>query len=93
MFLLPVDDTASIAKEPNSELSGTLQEPHIHASQLHFPVQVSSAPGKTNRQSRSDVIGELSLQRQFQGEILLFERALRALERLIFVLFKMSLMI
>lgn len=84
MFLLPVDDTASITKEPNSELSGTLQEPHIHASPLHFPGQASSAPGEThkktetNRQSGSDISGESSFQRQFQGEFLVFEKAMRS---------------
>lgn len=77
VVLLPVDDTASITKEPNSVLSGTLQEPHKHASPLHFPVQASSAPERTNkkmetnRQSGSDVSGEQSPQRQFQGEFLL----------------------
>lgn len=39
-----MDDTASIMKEPNSALSGTLQEPHTHEDPLRCPGQVSSVP-------------------------------------------------
>lgn len=59
LVLLPVDDTASIMKEPNSGLSGTLQEPRIHASPLHCPVRASSVPGGKNKNIRGATISQL----------------------------------
>lgn len=43
-FFLPGDDTASIAKEPNSALSDTQREPPVLAGPLHHPAQVSLVP-------------------------------------------------
>lgn len=44
VLILPVDDTASTVREPNSALSDTRQEPLIRAGPLHCPAPVSSVP-------------------------------------------------
>lgn len=43
-LLLPGDDAASTAREPNSALSDTRPEPRIHEGPLHCPALISSVP-------------------------------------------------